>query len=324
MATGPKKLVFLAYDGAQILDITGPYQVFASANEERKAPIYELALASVDGDLATTSCGLSVGALPISKVCAQDIDILVVVGGQSPQVRRAVATDGVIDWLTAAAQSAQVVASVCTGTFLLAAAGLTAGHRVATHWKATGALQKLYPDTTVDGDAIYVEDRGLWTSAGVTAGIDMALALVERDLGRDIAMKVAKRLVVYAHRPGSQAQFSNLLVGQSRASNSFRHTLDWMAKNLKSSITVQNAAEQAGMSERNFHRKFVHETGDTPARYLEKLRLEAARTLLESRELPLKTVAAESGFGTPIRLIQAFERTFGLSPTAYRKLHGVR
>ncbi len=323
--TGPtRKIVFIAYNGAQVLDITGPFQVFASANEELPAPAYELVLASLDGDAVRSSCGLTMAATPLVSVRPRGIDSLLVVGGEGRDVRRVANKASTLDWIREAATTTRRVGSVCTGTFLLAAAGLTDGRRVATHWKATGALDHLYPDTCVDADAIYVEDGPLWTSAGVTAGIDMALALVEKDLGRDVAMRIARRLVVYAHRPGSQTQFSSLLKGQSRATGSFGRTLEWMQANMKGAITVTDAAEQAGMSERSFHRKFVSEMGDTPARYLEKLRLEAARTLLESPDLPLKTVAGESGFGTPVRLIQAFERTFGLSPTAYRKLHGVR
>jgi len=324
MTSARKKIVFIAYDGAQVLDITGPFQVFASANEELPTPAYEPVLASLDGTFVQSSCGLRMDATPLVSVSPRGIDTLLVVGGEGAQVRRVAAKASTLDWVREAATTTRRIGSVCTGTFLLAAAGLTAGHRVATHWKATGALKRLYPDTRVDADAIYVEDGPLWTSAGVTAGIDMALALVERDLGRDIAMRIARRLVVYAHRPGSQTQFSSLLEGQSKTTGSFGRTLEWMQAHLKDTITVTDAAEQAGMSERSFHRKFVSEMGDTPARYLEKLRLEAARTLLESPGLPLKTVAGESGFGTPVRLIQSFERTFGLSPTAYRKLHGVK
>lgn len=324
MQPNRKKVVFIAFDGAQILDITGPFQVFASANEESPQPLYDLTLASLDGGHSHTSCGLTIGASPLHSIPPEGIDTVLVVGGNGDDVRRVAEMPAVTAWLQAAATSARRIGSVCTGTFLLAAAGLTTGKRVATHWRATGALKRLFPDTVVDTDAIYVEDGPLWTSAGVTAGIDMALAMVERDMGRPIAMTVARRLVVYAHRPGSQAQFSSLLEGQSRATGPFARTLDWMRAHLQDAITVTDAAEQAGMSERSFHRKFVSEMGDTPARYLEKLRLEAARTLLESPDLPLKTVASESGFGTPVRLIHAFERTFGLSPTAYRKLHGVK
>lgn len=322
MPTSRKKIVILAFNGAQILDIAGPYQVFAAANEELAHPVYDLTLASLDGTEAHTSCGLSIGAAALDQVPADDLDTFLVVGGHEPDVTRTANDKHSLSWIRKAANHARRFGSVCTGTFLLAAAGVAKGRRVATHWRGASQLQSLFPDLTVDGDAIYVEDGPLWTSAGVTAGIDMSLALVERDLGRAVAMTIARRLVVYAHRPGSQAQFSSLLEGQMRSSGPFARTLDWMQQHLKEAITVAGAAEQAGMSERSFHRKFVRETGDTPARYLEKLRLEAARTLLESGDLPLKAVAADSGFGTPIRLIQAFERTFGLSPTAYRKLHG--
>lgn len=322
MSKPPGKIVFLAFNGAQLLDITGPFQVFAAANDELETPAYALTLASMDGDRVQTSAGLGIDARPISTVETQGIHTVIAVGGNGGDVKAAAQNEKGVNWLRQAALGAVRTASVCTGTFLLAHAGLADGRRVATHWKAANALQRLYPGLTVDSESLYVEDGPVWTSAGVAAGIDMALAMVERDLGRDLAMTVARRLVIYARRPGNQSQFSALLRGQSRASSPLGRTIDWMAQNIRNRISVAETAETAGMSERSFHRKFVAETGETPARYMETLRLEAARTLLETPDLPLKAVAADSGFGSQVRLIQAFERRFGLSPTAYRKLHG--
>lgn len=319
-----RKTVFVAFNGSQVLDITGPFQVFAGANEVQGGTIYDLTLASTDGTAVDTSCGLRIDTVPLEKVALEDIDMLVVVGGEEPFVHRAATNDETIAWLKAAGAGAQRIISVCTGTFLLAAAGLVTNERVATHWRAAKKLQELYPALKVDGDAIYVESNRIWTSAGVTTGIDMALAIVEQDLGRDTAMTIARHLVVYAHRPGNQAQFSSLLEGQTRALGSLGRTLDWMNRNLEKAIKVSDAASEAGMSERSFHRKFVAETGETPARYLEKLRLEEARALIENSDLPLKTIAGQSGFRTPVRLIHSFERAFGLSPTAYRRMHGQR
>jgi len=314
------KVVIVGFKDAQVLDITGPIQVFASANDALGTPHYELVLAGADGPLVETTCGLGLQAVPLTTIQPSGIDTLLISGGDG--VRQAVENPALLDWVRPAAPTCRRMGSVCSGTFVLAAAGLADGHRVATHWDAARLLGRLYPALTVDADALYVTDGKLWTSAGVTAGIDMALALVEADLGRDIALGIARRLVVYAHRPGNQSQFSTLLEGQTRAGGRFAATIDWMAAHMADPVTVRDAAAHAGMSERSFHRHFVAETGETPARYLERLRLDSARALLERPGLPLKTVAAESGFGSAGRLIQVFERRFGMSPTAYRQLHG--
>ena len=315
-----RKIVILSYDGAQILDITGPAQVFASANEARDTPTFDIVIAGFDGQQAKTTCGIQLGTTPYQDIAPGSIDTLIVVGGHD--VRRPASDDALLAWVRTTSKTARRVASVCTGTFILAAAGILDGRRVATHWQATKLLQDKFEALTVDEDALYVTDGKVWTSAGVTAGIDMSLALVEADMGRDIAMLVAKRLVVYARRPGNQSQFSTLLEAQSKGSSPVARAARWMESHIKSQITVADAADAVGMSERSFHRKFVSDTGMTPARYLERLRLDAARSLLENPGLPLKTVAADVGFGSPVRLIQVFERRFGLSPTAYRKLHG--
>lgn len=317
-----KKLVFIGFDGAQILDIVGPFQVFAAANEELEHPAYDLMFASLDGAQSKSSCGLTIAATPLGDIDPAGIHTLMVAGGEDEDVKRAVSDMTLRTFVQNAAKHAKRVCSVCSGTFILAAAGVAKGKRVATHWQGAHLLQKLYGDLTVDSDAIYVEDGQIWSSAGVTTGIDMALAMVQRDLGRHISMSVARRLVVYACRPGNQSQFSALLEGQDRAGDQFAATVDWMSRNLDQAITVANAAAVAGMSERSFHRRFSEVTGETPARFIETLRLDAARTLLETGDLPLKAIAGQVGLSSPGRLIQTFERRFGLSPTAYRKLHG--
>lgn len=317
-----KKLVFIGFDGAQILDIVGPFQVFAAANEELEEPAYDLVFASIDGAEARSSCGLTIAATPLSEIDPLGIHTLMIAGGEDAEVTRAVEDGALRTFVRDTARQAKRVCSVCSGTFILAAAGVAKGKRVATHWQGARLLQKLYGDLTVDSDAIYVEDGQIWSSAGVTTGIDMALAMVERDLGRHISMSVARRLVVYARRPGNQSQFSAVLDGQNRAGDRFAGTVDWIARNLDRAITVSDAADVAGMSERSFHRKFADVTGETPARFIETLRLDAARTLLETGDLPLKAIAGQVGLSSAGRLIQTFERRFGLSPTAYRKLHG--
>lgn len=317
-----KNTLIIAYEGAQLLDIAGPFQVFASANDEIENPYYAVSVASIDGTHTSTSAGLGLVTKPLNAIEPGSVDTVIVVGGNANAVRRA-SSDGVLRrWLRACAPNVRRLCSVCTGTFALAAAGLLNTRRVATHWRGTKLLSRLYPDLQVDPDAIYVKDDHIWTSAGVTTGIDMCLALVAEDLGPSVSMAIARRLVLYAHRPGSQSQFSALLEGQAKVDGPLGSTMQWMAGNMRRSITVGDCAAQARMSERTFHRRFVAATGLTPARYLETLRLDTARALLEREKAPLKQIASLSGFSSDQHLILVFEKRLGFSPSDYRKLHG--
>ncbi|MFC3053636.1 GlxA family transcriptional regulator [Kordiimonas pumila] len=317
-----KHVVIVAYDGCQILDVTGPMQVFASANELYEKPVYKLTVASPEGTTVLASCGLPVGTVPISKVAPDTIDSLLVVGGHN--VAYAATHTALQAWVKEASKTARRMCSVCTGAFILAAAGLTNNKRVTTHWRQAGELQQQFPSTHVNADAIYSRDGNLWSSAGVTAGIDMALALVEEDLDHQAAMQIARRLVVYALRPGNQSQFSNLLSAQTKAGSFFSELLQWLGENLHTAISVEQMAEKAGMSARSFHRRFVAETRMTPAKFLERIRVDYARKLLEETDQPLKAIAVKAGFGSDIVLIQAFERQMGMSPSHYRHLHGAK
>ncbi len=318
----PKNIVIVAYNDAQLLDIAGPFQVFASANDEKSDVRYQITVASLDGTRTQTSSGLALETKPFQDINPAGIDTLIVVGGQSAALNRISSDTGFRLWLRECAQTARRITSVCTGVFALAAAGLVDGKRVATHWQGTEPLAQLYPHVEVDGDSIYVRDGNVWTSAGVTTGIDMCLALVAEDCGPHVAIAIARRLVVYAHRPGNQSQFSPLLEGQAKADGPLAATLQWISDNLSDPIAVADCARHACMSARTFHRKFVSVTGKTPARYIESLRLDIARTILERRSAPLKQVAVLSGFSNAQHLIQVFEKRLGLSPTDYRKLHG--
>src|SRR5690606_34501973 len=210
--------------------------------------------------------------------------------------------------------------SVCTGAFILAGCGLLDGHRVATHWDACSALAEAFPAIDVDTESLYVVDERLWTSAGVTAGIDMALAMAAHDLGVAITAEVAKRLVLYVRRPGHQSQFSPLLRAQAKAGSPFGELVDWIQASLDATLDVPMLAARSGLSERSFHRKFAATMGQTPARFVETARLDAARMLL-SRGLPLKSVAAQVGLFPVLRFSDAFERRFGLSPRLFRDMH---
>ena len=223
-------------------------------------------------------------------------------------------------WLCKVAPRAKRYGSVCTGAFVLAAAGLLDGKRVATHWASCDRLADGFPALNVDADSLYVVDGKVWTSAGVTTGIDMALALVEADLGAATANLIARHFVLYARRPGYQSQFSPLLQAQTAAEAPFAALIDWMQENLDQPLDVPALAARAGLSERSFYRKFTEATGKTPAHFVEGLRLDAARTLL-AQGLPLKAIAGKVGLSSPARLGQAFERRFGMAPSLFREMH---
>jgi transcriptional regulator GlxA family with amidase domain len=225
-------------------------------------------------------------------------------------------------WLQRIAPCAKRYGSVCTGAFVLAAAGLLDGKRVATHWASCGKLAQRYPALSVDADALYVIDGKVWTSAGVTTGIDMALALVEADLGAATANLIARHLVLYARRPGYQSQFSPLLQAQTKAEAPFADLIAWMQSHLDATLDVPTLARRAGLSERSFYRKFTEATGKSPAQFVERLRLEAARTLM-AKDLPLKAIAGRVGLGSSARLGAAFERGFGMTPSLFREMHRV-
>ena len=245
---------------------------------------------------------------------------VLVAGAEREQLLPAVADPALRATLPELAAKAERFGSVCTGGFVLAALGLLDGHRIATHWDSCKPLAETFPKVTVDPDALYVVDGRFWTSAGVTTGIDMALAMVARDLDAAIAGEVAKRLILYARRPGYQSQFSPVLQAQVKGDSPFADLIGWMQANLDAPLDVPSLAARAGLTERTFHRKFVAATGETPARFVETARLDAARMLL-SRGLSLKSVAAQVGLFPPPRLAEAFERRFGVAPRLFRDMH---
>ena len=313
---GPHRVFILAYEGCQLLDVTGPAAVFGAANEGRARPVYDVRIVSPDGGAVVTNSGV---ALASRRIGGQP-DTLLVAGG-SRGLRAAMAREDVRRWLCQAAPKAKRYGSVCTGAFVLAAAGLLDGKRVATHWASCERLAAGFPALDVDADSLYVVDGKVWTSAGVTTGIDMALALVEADLGAAIANLIARHFVLYARRPGYQSQFSPLLQAQTAAEAPFADLIDWMQDNLDKPLDVPALARRAGLSERSFYRKFTDATAKTPAHFVESLRLDAARTLL-AKGLPLKTIAGKVGLGSSARLGQAFERRFGMAPSLFREMHG--
>jgi transcriptional regulator GlxA family with amidase domain len=311
----PRRIALLAYEGCQLLDVTGPAAVFGAANEGRERPAYDVQIVSPDGGPVTSNCGVAL----VSRRFGGQYDTLLVAGG-SRGLKAVMAREDVRRWLRRVAPRTRRFGSVCTGAFVLAAAGLLDGRRVATHWASCQRLADKFPALTVDADALYVVDGKVWTSAGVTTGIDMALALVEADLGAATANLIARHFVLYARRPGYQSQFSPLLQAQSEADVPFARLIDWMQAHLDEPLDVPTLAARAGLSERSFYRKFVEATGKTPAHFVEALRLDAARTLL-AKGLPLKTIAGRVGLRSSARLCQAFERRFGMAPSLFREMH---
>ena len=313
--TRPHRIAIVAYEGCQLLDVTGPAAVFGAANETATHQFYDVAIVSPDGGAVVCNCGV---ALHSRKIGGQP-DTLLVAGG-SRGLKAAMEHQDLRRWLRKAAPGARRYGSVCTGAFVLAAAGLLDGKRVATHWSSCRRLAERFAAIDVDAEQLYVVDGKVWTSAGVTTGIDMALALVEADLGAATANLIARHFVLYARRPGYQSQFSPVLQAQTAAETPFAGLIDWMQAHLDQPLDVPALAARAGLSERSFYRKFTDATGKTPAHFVESLRLDAARTLL-GQGLPLKAIAGQVGLRSSARLGRAFERRFGMAPTLFREMH---
>jgi transcriptional regulator GlxA family with amidase domain len=311
-----RSVLIVLFDGVQSLDVTGPLEVLAHAHLAAGEPAYEVRTASLSGQPARTSSGLRLvpdGAL--TGLGAAPPDLLIVPGG--PGARHA--DPELVDWLRDHARRARRVASVCTGAFLLAEAGLLAGRRVTTHWSKCAELAAKYPDLTVDPDPIFIKDGDLSTSAGVTAGIDLALALVEDDLGRDTALAVARQLVVFLRRPGSQSQFSAQLVAQSASRQPLREVQQWIAEHPEDDLSIAALARRASLSERQFARAFAAEAGVTPGRHVDQVRIEAARRRLEDTTDGIEETARACGYGTPEAMRRAFVKALGVSPAEYRR-----
>jgi transcriptional regulator GlxA family with amidase domain len=308
----------LAYPFVQLLDVTGPLQVFASANDHVAqaggTPPYVLRVVAKGGQgvMATAGLGIATGPLPRTGMPP---DTLMVAGG--PGVDAAAADTVLVDWLRQRTKKARRVASVCTGAFLLGASGALDGRRAVTHWSYCAELARRFPAVRVESDPIFVRDGSVWTSAGVTAGIDLALALVEEDLGRTVALAVARYLVVFLKRPGGQAQFSEALSMQS-AEDEFGALHEWINKHLSDDLSLAMLADQAGMSERSFSRHYAEATGVTPARAIERLRVEAARRLLSESRLPVKRISQRCGFGSEETMRRSFLRILSATPNDYR------
>ncbi len=309
----------LAFEGTQLLDVTGPLQILAAVNDERprETPGYVLTLLAETGGAFASSSGVRLVADGAYSDLPAAIDTLLIAGGDG--VRAAMRNAELRAAITAGAERARRVASVCTGAFLLADSGLLTGKRATTHWRSVELLAKSYPDITVEPDAIFVHDGNIWTSAGVTAGMDLALALVREDFGDDVALAIARRHVLFLMRPGGQSQFSAHLSPDASARGRLAPLLRWIPEHVGENLDVPALARAAKMSERSFARAFRKETGDTPARYVELARLDAARRMLSGSKLAICSVAARTGFGSEERMRRAFQRHLKVSPASFRE-----
>jgi transcriptional regulator GlxA family with amidase domain len=320
----PMHRVFLvAFPGVQTLDVAGPGEVFGTASRLEPSARYSVVLASSSGATIETTCGFRMRATPLDRIRLRAGDTVLVSGGSEEAIRGALADAKLLAWLGRALPVVLRIGSVCSGAFVLARAGLLDGRRVATHWDSCERLARYRPATNVDRNAIFIRDGKVWTSAGVTTGIDMALAMVEDDYGRAVADRVAAQLVLYARRPGFQSQFTETLLAQVQAGDPLGAIVVRARSQLRS-LDVSRLAKLAGLSGRTLHRRCREHLGITPAKLVERLRVEHARTLLSTTARSLKSVAHESGFSTGERMRRAFERELGVRPREVRLLFGSR
>jgi transcriptional regulator GlxA family with amidase domain len=311
---GERLVLVYVYDGARVLDVTGPLEVFSCANDFGGR--YAIRVVSAGGTDVVASSGTRIGADCAVEAVRDRYDVLVVPGG--PAWSLTMTQEPVLTAVRDLADHADHTASVCTGAFLLASAGLLAGRRATTHWRFSAELARRFPDVTLEPDAIFVYDGPVITSAGVTAGIDLSLALVEDHYGSGVARAVAKDLVVFMQRPGGQSQFSVRAAMPRTRHDPLREIMDAVVASPAEDHSLQAMARRAGLSVRHLTRLFDEEVGLTPARYVERVRVEAAQGLLEARDDPVHVVARMAGLGSPESLRRAFVRQIGTTPAAYR------
>jgi len=316
-------VVHVAYPGIAMLDLVGPAEVFTAANRVLESgPRYRVLVASLDGASVTTDSGLRLGADVRLASVSRRVDTLLIPGGLEALQSGAMRSDALLTEVRRIAGRARRVASICSGAFVLAAAGLLDGRTATSHWACCEELGRDFPGVTVESDRIFVRDGNVFTSAGVTAGMDLALALVEADHGIEVARTVARWLVIFVQRPGGQSQFSERLAHPIPMDSALRAVCDAIVVDPSGDHSVPRMAEQAALSERHFTRLFIAETGTTPARFVERVRVEAARDLLEAGPTPVHTIAEQAGFGSAETMRRAFMRVLGVGPADYRARFG--
>ena len=307
-----RHVVFVAVPPIQILDLTAPFEIFSRAGGYR----VELATTAEDGQVRS-SCGLTLANAVSYRRIRAPIDTLLVPGGEGSE--SVACDDRFLLWLASNGSKARRTGSICTGAFLLASAGLLDGRRAVTHWGWCAKLAQEFPKVKVERDPIYIRDGSFYTSAGVTAGLDLALALVEEDQGREHALSIARDLVMYLRRAGGQSQFSRLLDLQDTEADKIGHIRSWILENPNADLSVAALARHCGIGARQFARTFAAKMGDTPARYVEQLRVETARVVLEGANYSLKEAAVQCGFGSADSMRRSFLRVLGVTPGDYAK-----
>jgi transcriptional regulator GlxA family with amidase domain len=315
-----RRVLIAAFQGVALLDVAGSAEVFAAAGHRLGRKGYRVQFASIGGGACTTSATLRFETKDLLALRPRAGDTVVVAGGAEDAVLPALGDQALLAWIRGAAGRVERMTSVCSGAFLLAAAGILDGRRATTHWRGCERLAKMYPRVQVDPNAIFVADGDVWTSAGVATGIDMALGIVEADHGAAIADSIAAELVLYVRRPGFQSQFSEALVCQADHSNPLGRAVAWVRQNLREA-SVETLAKEAALSVRTLHRRCREQLGVTPATLIERARVEHARTLLATSAIAAKALAEQCGFGNPTNMKRAFERQLGMAPRDYRLLH---
>ena len=322
-SSAPRRVAMLAFPNVQVLDVTGPLEVFSRSarwlrdHGHRKDLAYEIEIIGLERGWFRTSSGLRLYAERAFSEVGRGIDTLMIAGGIGVEAFRHDAA--LLRWIRSQPKRVRRLASICTGAFLMAEAGLLQGRRATTHWHYCDTLAREFPGVQVEPDTIFVQEGSLYTSAGVTAGMDLALALVEEDFGRDVALAAARELVMFLKRPGGQAQFSAQLAVQLAEHQPLRELQTWMLEHPEEDLSIERLARRVAMSPRNFARVFAREVGMTPARYALSVRVETARRLLEETDDSLDAVCAKSGLGTPESMRRAFIGKIGIPPGRYRE-----
>lgn len=317
-----RTIAIVAYPGVEVLDITGPMEVFSFANLGLiqqglcAENVYHIKLLATEPGPVTTMSGMQIVAEQAYLDCDETLDTLLIPGGD---VDEELGNRPLLDWIVTTSAKVNRLASVCTGAFLLAEAGLLNGCQATTHWHYCQQLAKNYPEVTVKPDRIFIQDGKIFTSGGITSGIDLALAILEEDWGRDLAVHVARFLVVFLKRPGGQSQFSAYLHNQASHRKDLRELQSWILENLDCDLRVEFLAERMAMSARHFARLFQEETGITPAKFVEIARIDHARHLLETSGQSIEWIAEKSGFNNPERMRRSFLRQLGVNPLHYRQ-----
>ena len=311
------RLAILAPPGVQLLDVVGPSDVFSEANRQLGSAHYQIEVVGYARGPVLSSSGLALMASRSIGDPVVPVDILLIAG--SPLIQEELIPAEVLKWVRDTARHSARYGSVCSGAFVLAETGLLQGRRATTHWSQAAEFARRFPEIKLESDRIFTEDGPVWTSAGVTAGIDLALALIEQDIGPDLALKVARQLVVFLKRSGGQSQFSSHLVAQIAQKAPVKDIQDHILTNFTDVLSIAELSDRAGMSKRNFARLFRQDAGMTPAEFVERVRLEVAKRLLDDPTIPMQRVAQRAGFGEMIRMRRAFLRTIGVTPGAYRR-----